>query len=153
VDHVWLTGHLWKSEYTVCAGWVIVDPLSLFLSIWTWEISDYTCYTCFRTNFFVANIKHCSLWNRHDFNTLLCYKQTIHVDLFYRAILPARESGNTGDCCCFIRDSSSVLWGLCPYKTASAGSQPHSDTSQVRYIPLLARVSHSQSSWCRQLIL
>jgi hypothetical protein len=20
VDHVWLTGHLWKSEYTVCAG-------------------------------------------------------------------------------------------------------------------------------------
>jgi hypothetical protein len=24
VDHVWLTSHLWKSEYTVCAGWVIV---------------------------------------------------------------------------------------------------------------------------------
>jgi hypothetical protein len=24
VDRVWLTGHLWKSEYTVCAGWVSV---------------------------------------------------------------------------------------------------------------------------------
>jgi hypothetical protein len=24
VDHVWLTGHLWKSGYTVCAGRVIV---------------------------------------------------------------------------------------------------------------------------------
>jgi hypothetical protein len=22
VDHVWLTGHLWNSEYTVCTGWV-----------------------------------------------------------------------------------------------------------------------------------
>jgi hypothetical protein len=25
VDHVWLTGHLWKSEYTVCGGVIVVS--------------------------------------------------------------------------------------------------------------------------------
>jgi hypothetical protein len=29
VDHVWLTGHLWKSECTVCVGWV---------SEWVWTM-------------------------------------------------------------------------------------------------------------------
>jgi hypothetical protein len=36
VDHVWLTGHLWKSEYTVYAGRVIdvVSRHSTQVSYW-----------------------------------------------------------------------------------------------------------------------